>query len=166
MIDRDYENSKNFISQKMIEKKYFYFYPNIFSLGEHEHPYYYENILISFGRTAKYLVDNEEELKDFLKEFEDILCHLDFETAQIKVEASYADFKLFWINKKKLLNNIGSNTETILQYFEDNQIRYYETEDFYFGFGEINLFTGYVLEKYNDEKLLSFDRKYPDFVYP
>ena len=48
LIDRDYENSKNFISQKMMEKKYLYFHPNIFSLGEPEYPYYYENMLISF----------------------------------------------------------------------------------------------------------------------
>jgi hypothetical protein len=95
LIDRDYDLSKNFIIQEMIKKKYYYFHPNIFSLGESEYPYYYENILFSFGRTAKYFVDNENELKVFLNEFEDILNNLDFETAQIIVQASYADYKLF-----------------------------------------------------------------------
>lgn len=166
LIDRNYDLSKNFIIQEMIKKKYYYFHPNIFSLGESEYPYYYENILVSFGRTAKYFVDNENELRVFLNEFEDILNNLDFETAQIIVQASYADYKLFWINKEKLLNNLGDISKTTLQYFEENQIRYYETEKLYFGFGEVDLFTGYVFDKYDDEKLLDFDRKYPSFVYP
>jgi hypothetical protein len=166
LIDRDYDNSKNFIAQKMIEKKYYYFHPNIFSLGEHGYPYYYENMLISFGRTAKYFVDNEDELKEFLFEFEDILNNLDFETAQIKVDASYADYKLFWINKQKLISKLGGGLDNTLKYFKKNQIRYYETEKRYFGFGEIDLFTGYVSDKYDKEKLIDFDRKYPSFVYP
>ncbi|MBW7674225.1 hypothetical protein [Chryseobacterium chendengshani] len=166
LIDRDYDLSKNFIIHEMIKKKYYYFHPNIFSLGESEYPYYYENVLVSFGRTAKYFVDNENELKVFLNEFEDILNNLDFETAQIIVQASYADFKLFWISKEKLINNLGDISKTTLQYFEENQIRYYETEKLYFGFGEVDLFTGYVFDKYDNEKLLDFDRKYPSFVYP
>ena len=166
LIDRDYENAKNFINQKMIEKEYYYFHPNIFSLGEHEYPYYYENMLISFGRTAKYFVDTENELKKFLCEFEDILNNLDFETAQINVEASYADYKLFWINKQKLINQPGDSLETTLKYFKINQVRYFETEKFYFGFGEISLFTGYISNNYDNEKLIDFDRKYPGFVYP
>lgn len=100
LIDRDYDLSKNFIIQEMIKKKYNYFHPNIFSLGESEYPYYYENILISFGRTAKYFVDNEDELKVFLNEFEDILNNLDFETAQIIVQASYADYNYSGLTKK------------------------------------------------------------------
>jgi hypothetical protein len=72
----------------------------------------------------------------------------------------------FWINKEKLLNSLGDTSKTTLQYFEENQIRYYETEKLYFGFGEVDLFTGYVFDKYDDEKLLDFDRKYPSFVYP
>lgn len=166
LIHRDYDRSKNFIIREMIMKKYYYFHPNIFSLGEHEYPYYYDNILISFGRTAKYFADNENELKEFLNEFEDILKHLDFETAQIIVQASYADYKLFWINKEKLRNNPGEISTTTVAYFEENKIRYYETDKLYFGFGEVDLFTGYVFDRYDDEKLLDFDRKYPNFVYP
>ncbi len=162
LIDRDYENSKNFISQKMMEKKYLYFHPNIFSLGEPEYPYYYENMLISFGRTAKYFCDDVYELKAFLREFEDILSNLDFETAQIKVEASYAEYKLFWINKQKLRS---SDRDSLHDTFNEEQIRYYETENLYFGFGEVDLFSGYV-DKYEEKKLLDFDRKYPGFIYP
>ena len=90
------------------------------------------------------------------------MSNLDFETAQIKVEASYAEYKLFWINKQRLRS---SDRDSLHDTFNEEQIRYYETEDLYFGFGEVDLFSGYV-DKYEEEKLLDFDRKYPGFIYP
>jgi hypothetical protein len=162
LIDREFENCKKFIHHEMCKKAYLYFHPSIFSTGIQEYPYYYENIIISFGRTAKYFVDDNNELELFIKEFEDILNNLDFENAQIKVSATYATYGLFWLNKSKLKEGLS----TTLQYLADNEITYFESEQFYFGIGEIDLHTGWVEEKYSATKMADFEMKYPGFKYP
>jgi hypothetical protein len=164
LIDRDYEGSKRFIAEEMLAKNYYYFHPNIFSLGEYAYPYYYENILISFGRTAKYFVDETGELEKFITEFEDILQHLDFETAQIKVAASYSDYQLFWLNKEKI--RAEDRLEKSKKFLEADKIRFYESEKFYFGLGEVDLFFGSMRSANDPEKMECFDLQYPGFFYP
>lgn len=162
LIDREFEDCKRFIQEEMPKKGYLYFHPYIFSTGVQEYPYYYDNIIISFGRTAKYFVDDKNQLEVFIKEFEDILNNLDFVNAQIKVSATYATYDLFWVNKSK---SIGRENTT-LQYLAENEVTYFESEQFYFGIGEIDLFTGWVEEKYSTSKMADFEMKYPDFKYP
>ena len=165
-IDRDYQSSKKFIAEEMLDKQYQYFHPSIFSLPIQEYPYYYDNILLTFGRTAKNFVENGYELQKFIYEFEDILSNLDFRNAQVNIDSNYAIYNLFWINRQKLQKRHQSdNLNTTLKYFKENEIRIFETEKFYFGLGEIDLFTGWVEEKYNSEKLIDFDLQYPSFKY-
>jgi len=164
IIDRDFKNSQNFISEIMPDKNYFYFHPSIFSSNTQE--YSYENMMISFARTVKYLFYEIDELYQFIKEFEDILKNLDFENAQIKIGGIYCDYTLFWNNKKKLFTNGSTHSiETTKECFKEYNVRFFENNDFYFGFGEINLSTGWVNEEYNKENLESFDIQFPDFNY-
>lgn len=174
MLDMDYAKNETrnhkdaikFIQNDLITKNYFYFHPAIFSIGTEEKPYCYDNVFITFGRSAKCFLRDASELNNFIFEFEDILKNLDFETAQIKIGGIYGDNTLFWLNRKKLLNEKGSSLETTLSYFSENKIRYYENDLFYFGFGEINISTGWCEKKYDVEELELFDKIYPDFEYP
>lgn len=158
----NYEDAIDFIQHKLAKKEYQYFHPKIFSTATKEIPFYYDNILITFGRTGKWLFFDSSELLDFIKEFEDILSNLDFENAQIKIASPLGDYTLFWCNKSKIDVH---RLETTLEYFLQNQTRYYESSKFYFGFGEINLSTGWNQNKYDEEKLISFDLQFPDFNY-
>ena len=162
LIYREYEISKNFIINEVLGKKYNYFHPDIFSTGIQEIPYYYDNLLFSFGRTVKYLAHNTSELENFITEFEDILINIDFENAQVRMDTDYANYDLFWLNKLKLTE---SKKKEIVEHFKDYEIKYFESEKFFFGIAEIDLFTGWT-EKYNNEKISEFENWYPDFKYP
>lgn len=162
LIDREYEISKEFIKNKILEKQYFYFHPDIFSTGIREVPYYYDEILFSFGRTAKYFASTTKELQDFIIEFEDILNNIDFTNAQVRVDTDYARYELFWQNKLKL----GEQKRTAVEkQLKKNEVKSFESEKFFFGLGEIDLHTGWV-EKYDIEKISDFENWYPDFKYP
>ncbi|WP_396156661.1 hypothetical protein [Flavobacterium macrobrachii] len=162
LIDREYEVSKDYIRNGLLEKEYLYFHPDIFSTGIQKYPYYYGNILFTFGRTAKYFACNTNELEEFIVEFEDILSNIDFENAQIRINTDYANYDLFWLNKLKLTESKKNET---IEHFKEFQIKYFESEKFFFGIAEIDLYTGWT-EKYNDEKISEFENWYPDFKYP
>ena len=162
LIDREYERSKSYIENELIKKTCYYFHPAIFSTGVQEVPFYYDDMLFSFGRTAKYFACDTRELNNFITEFEEILKNLDFICAQIKMDTDHAKYDIFWANKNKLQQN--EQIQTIKQYKEYN-IKYFESENFFFGLGEIDLHTCWV-EMYNEEKLQEFEAWYPDFKYP
>jgi hypothetical protein len=162
MLDRDYDEAVNFIENKLLAKNYYYFHPKIFSTAVMEYPFYYDNILISFGRTGKWLFYGSQELMNFIVEFEDILNNLDFENAQIKMTSPLGNYTLFWRNKQKC---VGNDLQTTLEYFNKNKTRYYESRKFFFGLGEINLSTGGCIRKYNEDDLKFFDDEFPDFKY-
>ncbi len=162
LIDREYENSKNFIINEVLGKKYYHFHPAIFSTGIQEIPYYYDDILFTFGRTVKYLAHDTTELEKFITEFEDILSNIDFINAQVRMNTDYADYDLFWQNKMKLRETEKNET---LEHFIKHNVKYFESEKFFFGIGEIDLYTGWT-EKYNNEKITDFENWYPDFKYP
>ncbi|MDP9956165.1 hypothetical protein J2X97_001802 [Epilithonimonas hungarica] len=162
LIDRDYENSKKYIEEELIMHNFYYFHPAIFSTGVKEIPFYYDYMLFTFGRTAKYFVCDNRELNNFIVEFEEILNNLDFLNAQVRIDTDYANYDLFWVNKNKL--NATEKTEIINQ-FEEYKVKYFESENFYFGIGEIDLHTSWV-ETYNEEKIQEFESWYPNFKYP
>ena len=162
LIDREYENSKNFIINEVLGKKYYHFHPAIFSTGIQEIPYYYDDMLFTFGRTVKYLAHNTTKLEEFITEFEDILSNIDFENAQVRMNTDYANYDLFWQNKLKLTE---SKKNEILEHFKEYEVKYFESEKFFFGLGEIDLYTGWT-EKGSNEKIGDFESWYPDFKYP
>lgn len=153
LIDREYEVSKEFIKNGILEKQYHYFHPDIFSTGIREIPYYYDDILFSFGRTAKYFASTINELQNFIIEFEDILKNIDFKNAQVRIDTDYANYNLFWQNKLKLREN--EKIEAI-QHFIKCEVKYFESEKFFFGLGEVDLYTGWA-EKDSDEKIADFE---------
>ncbi|KFF22881.1 hypothetical protein [Chryseobacterium sp. JM1] len=166
MLDSDYSRFLDFVQNKMQDKNYYYFHPAIFSQAIQEFPYYYDDILISFGRTAKWFLETERQLNEFIREFENILHHIDFQHVQIKIGGIYSDYSFFWLNKKKLINAAGGSFKTTMEYVIENKIRFFESEHFYFGLGEINLSTGWCDKSYDEDDLKSFDIQYPGFKYP
>lgn len=166
ILNSDYKGFLDFVQNKMEDKNYYYFHPALFSQAIQEFPYYYDDILISFGRTAKWFLETEDELNEFIQEFEDLLLHMDFRYAQMKTGGIYCDHSFFWLHKKKLINTPGSSFQTTMEYMDDNKIRFFESEHFYFGLGEISLSTGWCEKSYDEEDLQSFDLQYPGFKYP
>ncbi|KMQ59459.1 hypothetical protein ACM46_20425 [Chryseobacterium angstadtii] len=166
MLGSDYKGFLDFVQHTMKDRNYYYFHPAIFSQAIQEAPYYYDDILVSFGRTAKWFLDTESKLHEFMLEFEDILRHIDFQHAQIKMGGVYSDYSFFWLNKKKLINQPGGSFKTMMDYLAENKIRFFESEDLYFGLGEINLSTGWCEKRYDEDELKSFDIQYPGFKYP
>jgi hypothetical protein len=162
LIDREYENSKNFIINEVLGKKYYHFHPGIFSTGIQEIPYYYDDMLFTFGRTVKYLACDTTELDKFITEFEDILSNIDFKNAQVRMDTDYANYDLFWQNKLKLTESKRNGT---LEHFKEYEVKYFESENFFFGLGEIDLYTGWT-EKDSNKKITDFENWYPDFKYP
>ena len=163
LIDWDFQDSQNYIKNELIKENFYYFHPAIFSTGINEYPYYYDDMLFSFGRTAKYLACETRELYNFITEFEKILNNLNFVNAQIRMDTDYANYDLFWVNKKNKRKNSEHNE--IIQQFKEQNVKYFESENFYFGIGEIDLHTSWV-ETYNEEKIQEFENWYPDFKYP
>ena len=163
LIEREYEKSTDFILNGILEKKHFYFHPSLFSTGTLDNSYFYEDFLFSFGRTVKNFIYETYELQNFIIEFENILDNLDFTNAQIKINRDYFRFDLFWLNKLKL-----SEKEIIetVEHFKKNEVKYFESEKFFLGLGEVDLQCGMVLEKSSKEKNSSFEHWYPDFKYP
>ncbi len=164
MLDEDYSGFLNFINNKMRDQKYFYFHPEIFSRATQEPAYYYDNILITFGRTEKWLIDDTRELQNFIREFEEIISQLDFEHAQIKTGGINSDHSFFWLNKEKIKRSYQS--DMMMDIVKHYQIRLYESERYYFGLGEINLSAGTFNRRNDDHDLSSFDRQYKNFSYP
>lgn len=163
MLDSDYEGFLDFLQNRMKAKDYYYFHPDIFSKSTLEIPYCYENALISFGRTAKWFLQDEYQLHHFIREFEDILNHLDFEHAQVRAGTVYSEYSFFWMNKKKL-EKYKTRIQETEDHFKEYNIRYYENEHFFFGLGDIELSTGWCERKTDDAE--DFDLQYPDFKYP
>ena len=157
---RNYPEALDFIQNKLPLKNYTYFHPKIFSTATEEIPYSFEKVLISFGRTAKNLFYDIGELNEFIIEFEDILSNLGFLNAQVKTGGLYIDHSFFWANKKRYLD------EKISYSSADTKLRIYESEQFYFGLGEMNLDGGWINETYSEKYLKSFDMLFKDFKYP
>ena len=76
--------------------------------------------------------------------------------------SDYANYDLFWLNKLKLTESKKNET---IELFKEYEIKYFESEKFFFGIAEIDLYTGWT-EKYNNEKITEFENWYPDFKYP
>jgi len=152
-IDRDYEKSIEFLKSLGKDEKYPFINTNMFSFGDYEIPYYYEDMMLGFAATYKYFGVKIEQWNNFILKFENILRNVNFENAQLHVESSYGNYTLFW-------SKICSST-TSESYIEN---KLYKTSEWYFGFGRRSPFTGNLLPEIEDGDLR--EETYFDFIYP
>lgn len=158
-INRDYEKSANFIRNIGKDEEYPFINTHMFSLGDPEKPYYYENPIFGFAATYKYFGLELQDWNSFILKIENILRNIDFENAQFHVESSIGDFTLYWESINK---NFYSEEKE-----DDKLIRLTKAEEWYFGFGKRSVFGGYL-----DETKISHDfedlRNIPslNFKYP
>lgn len=155
-IDRDYANSIAFIKSLGEDKIYPFINTNMFGLGEYVRPYYYENMLITFGTTYKSFGLDLIDWNLFILKMEHILRNIDFESAQFHIDSYVGDFVFHWGNKKKVLSHWKDD-------YKKDEYKLIETEEFYFGFGDRGLSINYPDPRYKPE----FDElSYADFSYP
>lgn len=157
-IDRDYHKSVDFIKTLEKDNTYPFINTNMFSFGDHEVPYYYENILLGFAATYKYFGMDTSDWNDFILKMEHILRNIDFENAQFHVESALGDYTLFWANRKSAATE--KNEADFL-----SEYRLIKTEEWYFGFGKRSPFIGYPDDEITDSDQ-DLRNKIPDFVYP
>lgn len=158
-IDRDYEKSVNFIKAIGKDFEYPFVNSNMFSFGDYEIPYYYENIFLGFASSYKYFGLDLSDWNRFILKIENILRNIDFENAQLHVESAIGDFTLYW----ETLNKTFFTEEQQ----NDKLVRLTKTDEWYFGFGKRGTFVGdldenQIFHEYEDL------RNYPNlnFVYP
>ncbi|MFY1045212.1 hypothetical protein [Chryseobacterium sp. GP-SGM7] len=158
-IDRDYEKSANFIRDIGKDESYPFINTNMFSLGDSEIPYYYENHIFGFAATYKYFGLDLDDWNRFILKIENILRNIDFENAQFHVESSIGDYTLYWESLKK--NFYSEEKEN------DKFVQLTKTDEWYFGFGKRSVFIGdlddtHIFQEFEDLRNLSgFNFKYP-----
>ncbi|QQV02926.1 MULTISPECIES: hypothetical protein [Chryseobacterium] len=158
-INRDYKKSANFIKGIGIDNDYPFINTNMFSLGDYEIPFYYENPIFGFAATYKYFGLELNDWNSFILKIERILRNIDFENAQFHVESSIGDFTLYWESLDKKFYSEEKENDKIIQLTK--------TEEWYFGFGKRSVFGGYldetqIFNDYEDLRNLSnLNFKYP-----
>ncbi len=159
-IDRDYEESVNHIKSLGKDDSYPFINTSMFSFGDYEIPYYYENMIFGFAATYKYFGFELSDWNNFIIKIENILRNVDFENAQFHIESSFGDFTLFWTTQGPSLSGKEHEEEYLKEYLLT------KTDEWYFGFGKRSVFTGYIesLEDYEDlrnDKTLGFSYPVP-----
>ncbi|WP_431111466.1 hypothetical protein [Winogradskyella poriferorum] len=101
-IDRDYYKSVKFIKELGKDDSYPFVNTNMFSFGDYERPYYYEDIPFSFAATYKYFGLDLEDWNVFILKIENILNNISFETASFHINSSIGDYVFTW---EKLLES-------------------------------------------------------------
>ncbi|OAQ43512.1 hypothetical protein A5893_17145 [Pedobacter psychrophilus] len=154
-IDRDYANSIAFIKSLGEDKIYPFINTNMFGLGEYVRPFYYENMLITFGTTYKSFGLELIDWNLFILKMEHILRNIDFESAQFHFDSNIGDFVFHWVNKNKVLPHWKDD-------YKNKEYNLIESEEFYFGFGDRGLTTPYPARFEAELDELSVD----EFSYP
>lgn len=148
-IDRDYHKSVDFIKRLGKDEHFPFINTNMFSFGDPEIPYYYENHILSFAATYKYFGLELSDWNDFILKIEHILRNIDFDSAQFHIESAIGDYTLYWMKQKNI---------------DCKEYKLTETSEWLFGFGKRSVFVGYPdkIEEYEDLR----NAQGLNFVYP
>lgn len=158
-IDTDYYKSVSYIKSLPMDNSYPFINTNMFSFGDYEIPYYYENAILGFAATYKCFGYDLEDWNEFILKIEKILRNIDFENAQFHIDSTLGNYTLFWTKIGCSLKGAENEKKYLEEY---NLIK---TDEWYFGFGERNVFTGFLKrelqfhEDLRNEPILNF--KYP-----
>lgn len=154
-IDRDYSNSVKFLKNIGRDKSYPFVNSNMFSFGDYEIPYYYENMVLSFAASYKYFGIELEDWYSFIEKIENILRNVDFLNAQFHCDSEIGSYTLFWT--KSGSSHLGKENEE--KYLREYKLT--KTGEWFFGFGKRSILSGYP----DDIEAIEDLRDYPDFGF-
>lgn len=155
-IDRDYEKSVLFLKSLGKDSHYPFINTSMFSFGDYEIPYYYDNMMLSFGATYKNFGYDLTDWNKLILKIEHILRNIGVEIAQFHIDSYVGDYTLTWIHKEKYFHSKEEHLSDLYQL--------QKTDDWYFGYGKRSMFTGSL-----DQDLKFYDKLDQDnfgFTYP
>ncbi|MDY0089548.1 MAG: hypothetical protein RBR78_04195 [Flavobacteriaceae bacterium] len=97
-----YSKAVDFIKSLGKDESYPFINSNMFSFGDCEIPYYYEDIMLGFASTYKYFGYELKDWNRFVLKIENILRNIDFENAQFHIDSAWGEFTMYWQSKKIL----------------------------------------------------------------
>lgn len=153
-----YDKSVDFIKSLGKDETYPFINSNMFSFGDYDTPYFYENPMFSFANTYKYFGIELKHWNDFVLKIENILRNVDFDNAQFHIESAWGEFTMYW-QSKKTHKRLSSNEK-----LNDKPIQLTETEEWYFGFGKRSPYIGWLDEEKYDEEMEDLRSSKYDFI--
>lgn len=145
VLGKEHKKSIEIIQSLKEDDKYPWIRPKMFSVGEIESPYYYDEPVIAFAATYKYY-----DWTTFAIKLECLLMKIDFVSVKMQLESEYeGHFNFFWKSKDYEPN------------FEQKG-KLIETDKWFFGVGHRDMW-GYLLEdiENTDFPIQPFEFKYP-----
>jgi len=134
VLGKDPEKSIEIIQSLKEDDKYPWIRPKMFSIGETESPYYYDEPVIAFSGTYKYY-----DLTSFVIKLECLLTKISFVSVKMQLESEFmGHFNFYWKSK---------DYETT---FEEKH-RMVETKKWFFGVGHRDMW-GFLLENIEKSK--------------
>jgi hypothetical protein len=158
-IDRNYYETVEFLKNLDKDNEYPFINTNMFSFGDYEIPYFYEDLMLGFAATYKYFGLDLEDWNLFILKFENILRNINFKNAQLHIESAVGDYTLFW--RKEGSSLMGEENDK--KFIEDFKL--FKTTEWYFGFGRRSAYTGYLLQKIEEYEDLR-NNEHLNFIYP
>ncbi|WP_422103987.1 hypothetical protein [Winogradskyella sp.] len=150
IIVKDFNASFDIIESLKKDKEYPFINTNMFNFGEIEIPYYYDDIILTFGATYKNFGYDKKDWKVFILKMEHILRKIGFQSAQFHASGVFDDVVLYWHKIEHANSHLSDN-----YYKEEYDL--IKTNEWYFGYGERNLHFARLNSK-NYSKL--------DLIYP
>lgn len=145
VLGKEHKKSIEIIQSLKEDDKYPWIRPKMFSLGEIENPYYYDEPVIAFGATYKHY-----DWTTFAIKLECLLMKIDFVSVKMQLESEYeGHFNFFWKSK-----DYESNFE--------QKSKLIETDKWFFGVGHRDMW-GDLLEDIENK---DFPIQPLDFTYP
>jgi len=145
VLGKEPKKSIEIIQSLKEDDKYPWIRPKMFSIGEIESPYYYDEPVIAFAATYKYY-----DWTTFAIKLECLLMKIDFVSVKMQLESEYeGHFNFFWKSKDYEPS------------FEQKG-KLIETDKWFFGVGHRDMW-GYLIE---DIENTDFPIQPLDFTYP
>ena len=134
VLGEEPEKSIKIIQSLKEDDKYPWIRPKMFSIGEIESPYYYDEPVIAFSATYKYY-----DWTEFVIKLECILMKISFVSVKMQLESEFmGHFNFYWKSKE------------YEDKYEDKH-RMIETEKWFFGVGHRDMW-GFLLEDLDKSK--------------
>ncbi|WP_299683634.1 hypothetical protein [uncultured Dokdonia sp.] len=150
ILIKDFNKSFEIIESLKKDKKYPFINTNMFNFGETEIPYYYDDIILTFGATYKNFGYEKSEWKIFILKMEHLLRSIGFKSAQFHASGVFDQVTLSWYNIEDTYDELHKNYHT-------DTYDFYKTNEWYFGYGKRNLhFPELISKKYS-----KLDIEYP-----
>lgn len=121
------EKSRAYLRSYESDNRFPFIRPEMFSAGSEGQPFFYDQQVIAFAATYKNV--EYDSWEEFIRKFEAILEHLEFENVHLHLQTELmGSFHFYWKNI--------SAPDTLAAVFQDADYQLIRTENWYFGFGQ------------------------------